>query len=412
MSILDRYILRLFLTNFIVLLTVLLTLFVTVDLLIDLDEFTQAGEVYADQYGGRFWATLWVIADFYGPLLVLLYAVVSGLVVFGAMGFTFLALARTREIVAMVTSGLSMYRIAAPVLLVGGLLNLAAIPIHEYIIPPMAEKVSRNKAELKTPAVRHFEVPYAADGYGAVFNARKFHIAEQVLEEVLIRQRDPQGRVVARIEARQALWQAGQRRWQLIEGYRIEHPLTTPPQEAPPSPEGALRDASPAEPGGGEGVADRTATGQAGPAGGGLAAVRRIEPEPLDYIESDLSPQVLLARRQAIFPRVLSLAQLNRLMDKRAVDRDAIMRIAQSRFSFIVVNLLLMLIVLPFYLLREPRNLLWEGTRAALIGVPLWVIAILTLQVGLAGLNPITNAWLPVALYLPLAVWMLHRVRT
>ena len=411
MSILDRYILRLFLTNFIVLLTVLLTLFVTVDLLIDLDEFTQAGEVYADQYGGRFWATLWVIGDFYGPLLVLLYAVVSGLVVFGAMGFTFLALARTREIVAMVTSGLSMYRIAAPVLLAGGLLNLAAIPIHEYIIPPMAEKVSRNKAELKSPAVRHFEVPYAADGYGAVFNARKFHIAEQVLEDVLIRQRDARGRVVARIEARQALWQAGQRRWQLIEGYRIEHPLTTQrPRPTPPEPGGA-------EGAGHEGTASGdAASGDAasggGASGGGLAAVRRIEPEPLDYIESDLSPEVLLARRQAIFPRVLSLAQLNRLMDKRAVDRDAIMRIAQSRFSFIVVNLLLMLIVMPFYLLREPRNLLWEGTRAALIGVPLWVIAILTLQVGLAGLNPITNAWLPVALYLPLAVWMLHRVRT
>ncbi len=386
MGILDRYILRIFLTNFIILLTVVLTMFVAVDILIDLDEFTQAGEVYADQYGGKLAATLVVIADFYGPLLILLYAVISGLMVFGAMGFTFLALSRSREIVAMISSGMSMYRIAAPVLVVGGVLNLLALPIHEYVIPPMAEKVSRNKAELKTPAVRHFEVPYAADGQGAVFNARKFHISEQVLEGVLVRERDDRGRVLARVEASQALWEPEHRRWRLIDGYRIQHPLTV------------------AE-------AEEAGTGDGGE-GTGLAATRRVAPEPVDFIESDLSPEVILARRQALFPRVLSLAQLNRLMDKRSLDRDTIVRIAQSRFSFIMVGLLLMLIVMPFYLLREPRNLLWEGTRAALIGVPLWIIAILLLQIGVDELNPVTNAWLPVALYLPLAVWMLHRIRS
>ena len=108
MNILDRYIVRAFLVNFGILLVVLMSLFVLVDLIIDFDEFLKGGQVRADRYGGVFLATMFSIVDYYGPVIVLMYVFLSGLLVVTAMGFTLSGLQRTQELTAMVASGLSL----------------------------------------------------------------------------------------------------------------------------------------------------------------------------------------------------------------------------------------------------------------------------------------------------------------
>ncbi|MCC5828316.1 MAG: LptF/LptG family permease [Phycisphaeraceae bacterium] len=377
MLLLDRYILRQFLVNFVILMGILLSLFVVVDMLATIDEFIQAGEMRADEFGGRTRAFILIAADFYLPMCLLLGVVFVGLATYAAMGFTLHHLIRTRELTAVLTSGISMYRIAAPILVAGGLINLGALPIQEMVIPTLADKLVRHKSELKHGGERTSEIWYAPDGMGNLISAAVFDAGRGMLEDVSVLVRARDGTARARITADQAFWDNERGHWRLIGGYRVLIQGTD--LDAP--------------------VAD-------------VGLAQFMDPIPLDHFESDLSPSVLLARQQALYPRVLSVAELNRLSRKRAADIDAFTRIAHSRFSFVLAGILMLVIGAPFYLLREPSNLLWEGAKAAVVGVGVWMTSLLVLQVGIAGLNPYINAWLPVVLGLPLAAFMFTRVRT
>src|SRR5699024_8300159 len=140
MKLLDRYILRRFFINFIILVVVLMVLFITIDMLTDLDEFLKAGAAHASEFGSTFLVVLYVMADYYGPLSILLYAFFSGLLVVAAMAFTFSDLQKTHELTAMVAGGISLYRIAMPVILAGIALNALVLPAQEFLIPNMAGK--------------------------------------------------------------------------------------------------------------------------------------------------------------------------------------------------------------------------------------------------------------------------------
>lgn len=373
MTTLDRYIIRLFLTNLVILFAVLFLLFTVMDMMADFDEFIQAGEVFKDKYGAgysdsaaKLIAILAVAADYYGPILLLMYTYFSGLVIFGAMGFTFIAMVRSRELVAMVTSGISMHRLAAPVLIIGGLLNLATLPLQEFAIPPLAEKLSRNKSELKSTESTKYQFWYAPDGKDNLFSAGEFDLQNGLLQQVTILERTEKGTLTRRIEAQQAIWvPTGESTgyWDLINGR-------------------ALLPGDPNRP-----IVTEFAT--------------------------DLSPEVLFARRAEIYAAVISLRDLYRMLGKESASHERIVRIMHGRFSFAIVNILILLMGTPFYMLREPRNMLAEGGKAALVGFATWGLAILVIQVGFQQyMPPETSAWLPVVVYLPISAWLLSRVRT
>ncbi len=372
---LDRYIIRHFLMNFGILLTVLIGLFVVMDLIIEIDEFIQAGNVFADEYGGSFIATVAIAADYYVPLVLLLFVFFSGLVAFAAMGFTLIGMARSREIVAMITSGVSLFRIAAPVLLVGILINVATLPVQEYLIPPVAGKIARPKSELKHRNAKTFEVLYIPDGEDNLFSAQGFDMEHQTLNNAVILKRDKQGRALTRIKAVQAVWEPERQAWRLIQSSRtraVVRSLETP----------------------------------------GAATIGEPDAEPQnEYFPTDLSPEVLKARRAALYSRLLSLGDLYRMLGNEASDRTVILRMIHTRFSFVVVNVLLLLIATPFYLLREPRSFLNEGVKAAIVGVSVWGVALVILQFEFEG-NPVLLSWLPVILIIPLAAIMVQMVRS
>lgn len=99
MKTLDLYIIRQFLTNFIMLFVVVMLLFVVVDFIVDVDEFVKAGQVHKDSwYGIPALATVGTIVDYYVPVVLLVYVFFNGLIVVGAMGFTIVGLQRKREL--------------------------------------------------------------------------------------------------------------------------------------------------------------------------------------------------------------------------------------------------------------------------------------------------------------------------
>ncbi len=360
--------------NFLILLFVLNSLFVMIDLMLELDEFVDvARERAADgRWGGFAFQLVLTMLDYHIPMLVLVDVFLSGLVVVAAVGFTFNALTRNREVVAIVTGGISMYRIAAPVVVVGIAINALALPIQEFVIPSFAHRLVRSKSELKHGEAARYSIYYERDGTGNLISAAQFDAHSMTLRGVMIREVGEDGMFVQRISADEAAWDQDRDGWNLIQGH-----------------------------------ASRVI-----PASRGAADNLFIGDTSIEFFKTDLSPQALMARRATIFPRLLSLQDLQGLANNPSVERRQIRLIMHSRFSLLVVNVLILVMSLGFFLLREPSNLLAQAVKAASLSLSAYFNAIVVMQLGATFLNPVAAAWLPVVVYLPLCALMLQSVKT
>ena len=368
MGVLDRYVLKRFLLNFAVLGFVVLALFVVFDFINGADEFLDAAEARAGASGTFPVVLAWMVVDYYGPILLLLLSFLAGLLAVGAMGFTFTQLGRDGELVGLVASGVSLYRVAAPVLVAGAAINGLTIANRELVIPHFAPQLVRSKTELESSAIKRFPVRYTPDGEGHLLSAARFDAAAGVLERVTILVRSPDGRVTRRIRAARAIWQPEAGSWRLTKG---------------------------------------RATRRGAPAGAAA--------EPVARFATDLSPTVLLARRASVYPRLLEIDVLRRLMTNPAVGAGRareVRRLVWSRFSLVAVHVLVLAIAAPLFLRPDPMTRPGIAARAGGIAVVAWAGGFVLIELAGAHLNPVAAAWLPVVVYLPLGAWSFQTMRT
>lgn len=370
MKTLDRYIIKQFVINFAILSVVLMGLYVLVDLIIDLDEFIDEGRKLADQHGGTLPATLWVLGDYYGPFLLLVYVAMSGLIVVAAMGFTLAQMQRNRELLALLAGGVSLYRVAAPILVAGFFFNLLSMPVQELLIPPLAEKIVRPKSQAGSKTIKDKPVYYVLDEGGALVSASSFSAERGEMVGVRIIRLDDEGRQVSLTRASKAVWDEDGRLWRLADGVRFD-------PNADPSDAEALRGT------------------------------------PAMSYKTELSPEVLIVRQASLYLRLLSMRQLEAMRENPALTEKTRGRVSQiiwSRFSSIVLSVLILLMGLPYFLSRVPGNVLVNATKAAGITIGAWAGGLVMLQVG--GMNPVTAAWLPVIFYLPVSFWLVTTIET
>lgn len=370
MKTLDRYIIKLFLQNYVILGVVLGGLYFLVDLIIDLDEFIKAGRQHADEYGGMLLGTAWVMVDYYGPIMMLIFTAMSGLLVVAAMGFSVAQLQRSRELTAIMASGVSLYRVAAPVLVVGFALNLLVLPIQELAIPPLAEKLVRSKSQVGQPTLSDNPVYYAKDDAGSLVSAASFSVARGEMTDVGIIERDDKGRQTRMILADRATWSEPDKAWLLDAGRALK-------------PDGSDQ------------------------------AIESIAGEPTDRYETELSPKVLITRRAALFMRLQSLNELQAMRGNAALSdaqRGRITQIMWSRFTTLVMGVLILLMALPFFLTRVPGNVLMNSAKAVGITIGAWATGLVLVQAG--GVNPVTAALLPVLLLTPVAFYLVTMIKT
>ncbi len=383
MTIIDRHIIARFFTNFAILFVLLFIFAVASVLILNLDKFVDAARDLAGANAsalGIAGRLVGVIVDFEGPRIFQFFAYLNGLAAVGAMGFTLAQMIRHRELVAVMASGVSLYRVAMPFIIAVFILSVLQLLNQELVLPRVAPLLLRDHGRIGEAGLETFAIAFTPDGSGNLLQSPKFDPESQTLTWPTFLERDAAGRTVRRISAKQATWSADDGTWALTDGVavRLRQGLAEP--ETTNEINGETGEGS---------AAASPATAPATP--------EIILTQPIAEFRTDLTPQVLLVRQHAQFASMLSLGQIrDMLQTPRVPDRDTLLRYRYSRFSSVLVNLLVLWLTLPCFLLREPANLLRQSILAASLAIPATIGSAIGMMVSLPGISPAASVFLPV----------------
>jgi LPS export ABC transporter permease LptG/LPS export ABC transporter permease LptF len=204
----DRYLIREYVSFIGLGLLVGSVLFVVVDLLQTLDRFLRVKP-----------PLILIVQHFLYNLPNELYKGLP-LVVLIATVFLFLSLTRQRELDALKAAGISLYRASLPVLLTAAVISVAAVVFQEALLPELnarAEEVDRVKIRGQVPRhlQRQSQIWYRAS------DTRFFRMAlldpvDRSMDGLLVLEIDKDFRLVDRLDARKARWTP--EGWQLTNG--------------------------------------------------------------------------------------------------------------------------------------------------------------------------------------------------
>ncbi|MBC7770866.1 MAG: LptF/LptG family permease [Pyrinomonadaceae bacterium] len=377
MSTLDRYIARQYFTNILFLFVLLFSFVVTIDLALNLHRFINVlNETPGSEHLsllGRFVRTIDLVWDLWWPRLLQLFVFLSGMVLVGAMGFTVSQLVRHRELVAMMAGGVSLRRVARPIVMVAAFVTLLQVIDQEFIIPKIAPLLTRDQKQAGKHALKEFQVPLTEDGQGRLFYAKEFNPATQTLGSVRVWERDSSRRMTRIISAPSAPWKDGA--W-------VFDPATV--------------DLTGAQ------------VGQATAPSPGAAPARVT-------IATDLDPKALTLRHYSSFSQSLSWGELTEMLRTPGLEQrlhDRLIRIKYGRISSVISNFLSLLIVLPFFLMREPKNMVAQSLKCAPVGICALLGGVLGASAAIPGVPPGLGVFLPVILLTPIAVASMGSMRT
>ncbi len=375
MRLIDRYIAGRFLGNFCMLLIFLFLFAVSIDLLLQLDEYVNAAKQRIGPEGSlaaQIVAVIGIVVNFHGPRIFQFYAYMLGLLAVGAMGFTLAQMHRNRELVALLSTGMRLHRVAMPIIVVAVGLNVLQLLNQEFMLPRLAPMLIRKHADIGRESVQAFRVEFTADGSGNLAHALSFDPQTNTLTFPTFLDRDEAGRTVRRVTADDAVWSEDEGAWRLTNG-RVITPRTD---------------------------SDAQTTDL-------------LVGQPIDRYPTDLTPDVLTMRRYRQFATMLSISQIREMLrSPGVVDADALVRFAIARFTTVLINIVVLVMVLPYFLLREPADLLHKSLLCAAMAIPASMGALLGLAMPLPGIPPVLGVFLPVLVLTPVALFMVSTIKT
>ncbi|MFK7958975.1 MAG: LptF/LptG family permease [Phycisphaerales bacterium] len=383
MNRLDRHILFRFLTNFVLLFVIMFLFAAAIDLVLALDEFVEAADAAVGEnasFGARTAKLLALALDFQAPRFFQFYAFLHGMLAVGAMAFTLARMHKHRELVAMLAAGISMKRIAMPFVVGMFVLGLAQLVNQEIFLPRVAPLLVRGHDQIGQQTLGAFPVDFTRDSRGTLLQAASFDPSAQRMDGVTILERDDAGRTRRRITAATAEWRAAadgtDSGWVLQDGASVELDVRAGSDAVAPS--------------------------------------VQMSRGTVDFVPTDLSPRVLVIRRHGSFASMLSLPQLREILAApAAVDRPSLIasleRYAFSRFSSVIVNVLLMWLALPAFLLRGPGNMMKQSLICAAITLPAVIGSAIFMLVEIGPIPAALSVFLPalVLLLVVIGQWML-----
>ena len=356
-TLLDKYIVREFLKNFALILIALVLIAELIEATQLVDDLFRSGAGFAVLLGYlKFNIPQWI---FY---VVPVTALTTTLVTFGL--FT-----KNSEVIAMKSSGVSLYRISLPVIIVAIGLSGFAYWLQDYILP-FTNKIAHNyKDAVKgnpRQSINTYERHWIAgtDGFYNydLYDLRKGKMFGFSVYQVDLKTYDLQ----KRIYAREAVYK--DKRWFLQNGW------------------------------------ERIFEGP------------RVRYQTFKHLQMMLpvTPEFFTAEQQ--LPSEMNFNELKAYIMKMKQRGYEYIRFAvdlQAKLSFPTVSLILTLIAIPFSFTTGKRGTLFGIGLSIVMGIVFWFFLALTKSLGyLEILNPFLAAWTPNILASMLALYLLFKLRT
>lgn len=360
----DRHITATFLSSYVLLLVLGIGLYIFGDLLFNLDEFTENRALSAA-------AVLRNMVDYYGCNLPLYYQQLGGVTLAIAAAFTFAIMLRNNELTALVAAGVPLQRLAVPVLVAAAGLVAAWMANSELVVPRLAPRIAREHDDLAD--TRTIEVHCVRDDRNAILSAAELYAQRGLLRGVYIIVPDEQRRPAQLIRADAATYDARRRTWVLERGARLTM---------------------------GPAFADE-----------GLGAA--IAWEPVGEYPFGLAPAQILLRQSSQWAELMSIRQMNLLRESQNLPNlPAVARSQHIRFTQPLLAFILLLLAVPFFLTREPANVLVAGSKAVLLAGGCFAFTFVAHSIPTEAHTALLTAALPVLVFGPVAVLHIANVRT
>jgi len=387
MKLVDRYMLKGFAFSFLVVYVSMVGLTIMVDMVVNFDEFLKTG---TDQQNLSGWPLIAHMGSYYFYRLFEYFQWLCGAAMLVGGAFAVARLNKHNELVAFKASGVSVYRLLAPIFAAGVVVSALYVVNQELIIPGIIDHLVNERSTKKQTT--GFEIKYVRDANNAVISAptylpesetmvaRSVPAADDGNEErripVQIVLRSPQDEVLAIIEADRAVYDRQRRGWILIVGLR--------------------RDIRPADD-----------VDQAG-------ALKDSDATPCDFFATNLDPLSLRRQERRGSYRYLSHGQLRELLNESVLTNPAEYEVVMHQhFSKPLLNLVILMLGLPFVVGREGKS--YFVSIVTCIGLFVLVLGVEQAAVDFATaghLAPILGAYLPILVFTPLGVVCMDAIRT
>ncbi len=204
MRILDRYILKSVLGLFFACLFIFFFLYIIVDLLSNLDEILKQ-KVNLD-----------ILRQYYLACLPIIFVQVTPVACLLSTLYTFGKLNRNNEIIAMRSSGLSLFQIIKTAIIFGVMISVFMFWVNDRFVPRSLSLVEKIKGQMETGTKKarekEREVINNLSMYGSknrLFFVNKFYSAENTMEDIIILENDEHQNITKKIVANKGVYRDG-----------------------------------------------------------------------------------------------------------------------------------------------------------------------------------------------------------
>jgi lipopolysaccharide export system permease protein len=359
MKILDRYIVKEYLTMLVFILVSIISVYLIIDFFSKIRMF-MSNNATALQMAAHFFFMIPLIISQTTPAVVLL-----------ATLMTFGSLSKHSEIVAMKSNGISLYRIALPVMAIGILLSIFLFLFSEFVTPQSYYKaehirlVEVQKQE-SLGSFKQNQIWYR--GGKGVYNFKMFDIKTNTLNGITINYLDENFALTKRVDADKAEWKNDQ--------WVFHNVLITTFRE------------------------------------GSFPSLERAETKALDLPETPLDFKTV--QKDADKMGFFELWAYIRKLQAEGYDATRYLVDLHGKMAISLVSILLVVIGISFSLRSERSGGLSQSIGAGvIIGFSYWLIFAFSLSLGRSGtIPPLLAAWLANILFGAAAIILIRRVST
>jgi lipopolysaccharide export system permease protein len=242
--------------------------------------------------------------------------------------------------------------------------------------PAVIAKLLRRHDEVNQVATKSEPLVFIKDEDGSLLSASEYDPVKKLMSRVFIVRRDSFGCPISHIVAATAHWEQDPTPNAVGEAWVLRH------------------------------VVSQDDTGRDPDA-------RVVLPPNVQVLSTKMTPEqidLILSKKAVDFLSSSRVQQLAKFSPE--VNRPMLYKIMHLRFTQPLMNVVMLLIGIPFLLTREPNRLVVNMIYCTAVSAVIFVATFVMFQMGGIQLSPLWAAWLPVLVFGPFALVMMDAIKT